>query len=90
VVPWKFVHQSKKATNSYVLEIDQAELRDTGDFERPNWPLFEKAWYQTNYAHFGWLALTSKAKPQVIVFFNDPFICVVFSLINVFTHHGPK
>lgn len=52
-VPWKFVHQSEKDTSSYVLEIDQAKLRDTGDFEKSNWPNFDEAWYQKNYMHYG-------------------------------------
>ncbi len=52
-VPWKFVQQSKKDTPGYVIEIDQAKLRDTGDFEKSNRPKFDETWYQKNYAHYG-------------------------------------
>lgn len=52
-VPWKFIHPSKDNKSEFVLEIDQAKLRDTGGFEKGKWPHFDEAWYQKNYQHYG-------------------------------------
>jgi sporulation protein YlmC with PRC-barrel domain len=60
-VPWKFVHPSKDRPNEFVLEVDQAKLRQVESYDRNNWPQPDQQWYQKNYSQFG-LAANKNAK----------------------------
>ena len=51
-VPWKFIKQSEKDTQGYVVDVEKSKLTPEMAFDSNNWPNLTEGWYKETYSRF--------------------------------------
>lgn len=49
-VPWKYIQQSKKDTQGYVVNVEKSKLTAQMSFKANDWPNMNDAWYKDSYS----------------------------------------
>ena len=51
-VPWKFIKQSEKDTEGYVVDVEKSKLTPDMAFDAKSWPNLTEGWYKETYSRF--------------------------------------